>query len=92
MNPSPLLRADLQAALREAIDRTERSRSAAADHEAREKLQQLRVSLEQALTDVQQGREAQVLGLSRWVAGWIPDDAEALISKLDLVERAAIES
>ena len=86
------MRDALQAALRDAIDLTERSRSEATDHELREKLQQLLVSLEQAMRDVQLGREAQVLGLSRWVAGWIPDDAEALISKLDLVERAAIES
>lgn len=82
----------LHSALREAIEDAQRSHARATDHELREKLQQLVVSLEQALADIKLGREAQVLGLSRWVAGWIPDDAEALISKLDLVERTAIES
>lgn len=58
---------------------------------AGERLQQLVVSLEQALVDVDADREAQVLGYSRWVADWLPDIKHPLMAALDSLERAAIE-
>lgn len=59
--------------------------------DASEPLQQLVVSLEQALVDVDKDREAQVLGYTKWVAGWLPDMTDPLIASLDRLERAAIE-
>jgi hypothetical protein len=65
-------RPQLQRALQNALASGQRSHARAVSSETREKLQQLIVSLEQALVDVEKDREAQVLGLTKWVADWIP--------------------
>lgn len=86
-----LFRPNLQSALKHAHATAQRSRGSTRSPEAREKLQQLVVSLEQAIVDVEEDREAQVLGLTKWVADWIPDLDDPLVEALDSLELAAAE-
>ena len=86
-----LCRPKLQTALKHAHAAAQRSRESTRSPEAREKLQQLIVALEQAIVDVEKDREAQVLGLTTWVADWIPHQDDPLVEALDSLELAAAE-
>jgi hypothetical protein len=86
-----LSRPKLQDALQNALKIAKGSHKRIESPEAREKLQQLIVSLEQAHVDVDNDREAQVLGLTKWVADWGLDLDDPLLRALNSLEHAAIE-
>ena len=84
-----LHRTDLLRALESALAKARDSEGRADQPEVREKIRQLIVALEQAVVDVGAQREAQVLGLTKWVADWLPSIDDPLIKALDQVETAA---
>ena len=86
-----LSRPKLTGALLNALTKAQQTYATAVSPEAREKSQQLIVSLQQALIDVDNNREAQVLGLSKWSADWIPNTDDPLRQALDDLEEAAIK-
>ena len=85
-----LSRPKLTGALLNALTRAQHTYATTVSPEAREKSQQLIVALQQALVDVDNDREAQVLGLSKWVADWIPSLDDPLLQVLGDLEEAAI--
>lgn len=87
MNSPP--RPKLRRAVQDALSRARQARSRFP--EAAGQLQQLVAALEQAVSDVDNDREAQVLGYTKWVAAWLPDTSDPLMAALDSLESAAIE-